>query len=136
MNRRAAVVETAGTYAIILKLSRARAVQIGKLGRFEFAAGYYIYVGRHSTMLRQRVRRHLRGGAAMRWHIDYLRAVCQAVEAWIFENCLDECSMVDRLIESGGARSVGGFGASDCGCQGHLVYFPRKPKVPAEAVLF
>jgi Uri superfamily endonuclease len=119
---------SAGTYMIVLEIKRSYAIKIGALGTFRFAPGFYLYVGRHSTMLWKRVQRHLAGGGAKRWHVDYLRSACRPVEAWIIENSLDECGVADRLVRCGGTRSVTGFGASDCRCPGHLVYFEGRPK--------
>ena len=52
-----------GSYALHLRLARSRVLQIGRLGRFTFPAGEYIYVGSAlgAGGLRSRVGRHLRG---------------------------------------------------------------------------
>jgi Uri superfamily endonuclease len=52
-----------GTYALLLKLDKQERITIGKLGTFDFPAGYYLYVG--SALgpggLRARLARHRRG---------------------------------------------------------------------------
>ena len=36
---------TKGTYILTLSLETKQNIQIGKLGRFKFPSGYYVYVG-------------------------------------------------------------------------------------------
>jgi len=122
-----------GTYALILELAAPQYLQVGRLGRFNFPAGIYAYLGsaRGSGGIRARLGRHLKGGAATRWHIDYLRAVAQ-VRGYGYRVCNDlplsstECqwSQVFAALP-GAAIPIPGFGASDCksGCSAHLIHF-------------
>ena len=119
-----------GSYALHLRLVRSRVPQIGRLGRFTFPAGEYIYVGSAlgAGGLRSRVGRHLRGDGKSHWHIDYLRSVARVV------NCLYtvsdeplECVWSQALAALPGATMpVPGLGSSDCrsGCGSHLVRLP------------
>ena len=44
-----------GAYLLILRLRRRRSVTVGKLGRFRFEAGYYVYIGSAMANLSARV---------------------------------------------------------------------------------
>lgn len=112
-----------GTYLLWLTLERDRRLVIGRLGDFVFEAGDYVYVGRHARALGPRVRRHLAGTGRVRWHVDYLRRATTPRGALVLPDRLDECVVVARLVEMGGRRHPPGFGASDCRCPGHLVFF-------------
>lgn len=119
-----------GTYAIGLRLARPARVTVGRLGRFAFRAGLYVYVGsaRGPGGLRARLGRHLRQAAKPHWHIDTLRAVA-SVRGVLYTMAPEplECVWAQRLSRVPGALiPVGGFGASDCraGCEGHLIAIP------------
>ena len=61
-----------GTYQLVIHLEADRIITVGKLGRFHFPAGYYIYSGSAQKNLTHRISRHLRKKKPLRWHIDYL----------------------------------------------------------------
>ena len=61
-----------GFYQLVVRLGRRRTIVVGRLGRFEFPAGYYVYTGSAKRGLESRIARHLRRRKRMRWHIDYL----------------------------------------------------------------
>jgi len=129
-----------GTYILWLYLPAGRVMNIGQLGMFSLPAGYYAYVGsaRGAGGVRARVERHLRLEKRTRWHIDYLlpAAVVQAVWAG-FDARQGECEWAERLVQRGSARRiVPGFGASDCRCAGHLLYWRRPPDRSALEVVF
>lgn len=115
-----------GTYILVLLLPEAANLQIGRLGRFDFAAGFYTYVG--SAMgpggLSARLRHHLHISNKPHWHIDYLRRVTQVEEIWYREEktILEHrwADVLSRLNKVTGP--VKGFGASDCPCFSHLFY--------------
>jgi Uri superfamily endonuclease len=95
--------------------------------------GPYLYVGsaRGAGGLRARVGRHLLGGGARHWHIDYLRADAEVLGAFY--------TVTDRMLECEWSQTlaqlprafipVPHFGSSDCksGCTAHLIAFPRFP---------
>jgi Uri superfamily endonuclease len=125
-----------GIYALILELSESRKLEIGRLGAFNFPAGFYVYLGsaRGPGGLRGRLRRHLRGDGKCHWHIDYLAALA-VVRGYVvlefgmekagFE--LTECAWSQALFATPNAAiPAPRFGASDCksGCPAHLVHFP------------
>lgn len=116
-----------GTYALVIALETKRKVDVGKLGRYNFPAGYYIYVGSAGGGISQRVQRYLREGKKLRWHIDYLLEQAEVVEVWYAEDS-QEClwaSVVRGMPQ--GQIIVPGFGSSDCRCPSHLIYFPLLP---------
>jgi Uri superfamily endonuclease len=120
-----------GTYGLLLRLDETREVAVGRLGRFVFVAGYYLYVG--SALgpggLAARLGRHLRGEKGPFWHIDYLRAVGVITAVCWLESLVryehEWATIAQRL--PGATIPVPRFGASDCGCPAHLVHFERSP---------
>jgi len=115
-----------GTYALVLLLESEAKITVGKLGRFSFPTGYYIYVGSARGGIFQRVRRHLRGSGGegstqkLRWHIDYLLQQAKVVEVWYTENS-QECLWAFAVKEMPKSQIlIPGFGSSDCRCLSHL----------------
>lgn len=110
----------AGAYLLVLRLNRARRLQVGRLGSVAFPAGYYVYVGSARKGLEARIRRHLRRRKRMHWHVDYLRAVADSARALpIRSSRRDECSLA-RALARALEPAAPGFGASDCACPTHL----------------
>jgi Uri superfamily endonuclease len=119
-----------GTYGLLLRLDGRWEVEVGRLGRFVFVAGYYLYVG--SALgpggLAARLGRHLRGEKGPIWHIDYLRAVGVVTAVCWLESPVryeHEWATVAQQLP-GATIPVPRFGASDCRCSTHLVYFHQK----------
>lgn len=140
-----------GYYFLVIHLPREAYLDVGSLGRFHFAPGYYIYIGSAQGGLDQRVSRHLRDDKTMRWHIDYLLQKAQVVDTLLFEtpDQAAEQALRGKLLKALGgngadrdlaalptecllARSVAdqhnaavpapGFGSSDCRCTTHLYF--------------
>ena len=120
--------EDAGSYVLVLKVSKPCQLKAGKLPKREFQAGFYLYIGRAKRYLRGRLARHLRREKKSFWHIDYLLAKAEIVEITVFrKRNLEECELARRVAGREGARVVApGFGASDCGCVSHLVFFQTR----------
>ena len=122
-----------GTYLLVLHLDRDRTIRVGRLGEFRFPAGHYLYVGgaRGPGGLRARLQRHLRGGARLHWHVDYLRRWATPVEAWYAPGSQRrECLWQTALqTEASLCLPVRGFGASDCCCPAHLFFSPVEQDV-------
>ena len=111
-----------GVYIAIFELPQSRRITVGRLGRFRFAAGLYLYVGSAQRNLSARVMRHGRRGKVHRWHIDYLSAHARMVEAITLDGPKSlECRLATALSNRF-TRPVPRFGASDCRCEGHLFY--------------
>lgn len=117
-----------GSYLLILKLGRSHRIAVGSLGEFDFPAGRYVYAGSAQGPggVAGRVRRHLRPLQvnALHWHIDYLRTAAMATHAWWSPGTQPMECQFSQAMESLGVLQPRGFGASDCGCRGHLVRFP------------
>lgn len=120
-----------GTYVLILNLPRPVTLHIGKLGRFQFPAGRYAYVGSACGPggLAARLRRHLRTSKTLHWHVDYLRAHARPIQVWYAVGSRErECVWAQALAGLPGASiPAPRFGASDCCCPAHLVHFAAPP---------
>jgi Uri superfamily endonuclease len=125
-----------GTYALLLHLPTPRKIEVGKLGRYYFPAGFYIYVGSAlgSGGLAGRLGRHLKPtafpGWKAKWHIDYLHHYAKIAEVWTIKQTVrrehDWASLVQEL--PGAAVPMPGFGSSDCSCLTHLFHFSHLPR--------
>jgi len=126
------VPDAPGTYVLLLRPRRTgEKVRIGALGTIGLEAGRYAYVGSAfgSGGLLARVGRHLRDAKKPHWHIDHLLPAVRVEEVWLstFPEKLEE-RWVEALRAAPGAEvPLRGFGAGDCGCEGHLVHLPRAP---------
>ena len=123
--------ERPGTYVLILRLPRPAAIDVGRLGRFRFPAGWYAYAGsaRGPGGLAARVSRHLRSPKLRYWHLDYLRAAAQPEQVWYAVGPQRrECAWAKGLLDLPNVTiPAPRFGASDCRCPTHLVHFSAPP---------
>jgi Uri superfamily endonuclease len=128
-----------GTYALILELSEPRLLDVGRLGRFKFPAGFYVYLGsaRGPGGIQARLGRHLRWGGKLHWHIDHLRIEAETRGyGYILDRsepdlALTECDLFQKLAAIPNAGiPIPKFGASDCqsGCLAHLIHFRVRPE--------
>jgi Uri superfamily endonuclease len=122
-----------GTYVLILTLPSPATIDVGRLGEFQFPAGWYGYAGsaRGPGGLEARISRHVRPSKPLHWHIDYLRRSACPVEVWYATGAQKrECAWVQALGRLPGALVPAlRFGASDCRCPSHLVHFAASPGV-------
>lgn len=121
-----------GTYILILRLSEEAAhIITGKLGAFDFPAGYYAYVGSAfgAGGLRGRLKHHLTPVKKPHWHIDYLRQSATICEIWyVASETRHEHQWADMLrVMHGAGVPAPRFGASDCTCESHLIHFSQMP---------
>jgi len=99
----AAVPAQPGTYVLVLRLSRATTLRVGRLGEFDFPCGLYLYVdsAQGTGGLRARLTRHWRAHKPLHWHVDYLREVAVPVGVLIFSAFMsrirDELSQAARI---------------------------------------
>lgn len=119
-----------GTYILWLQLMAARQICIGKLGDYQLEPGWYAYVGSAfgSGGLRGRIKHHIAPVKKPHWHIDYLRLVANLRDIWWAVSTTryeHEWAHVLRAFPDAIAH-VPRFGASDCTCLTHLVYFGRQ----------
>jgi len=120
-----------GTYALIMRGFSKRRVEIGKLGWLNTRPGYYVYVGSAFGPggLKARIAHHLKVSERPHWHIDYLRPLMDPAEIWFTQasrSCEHQWAGVLAGI-SDATIPLSGFGASDCGCESHLIFFSSRP---------
>lgn len=122
-----------GSYILILRLAAPLAdLAVGRLGRFDFAAGYYLYVGSAFGPggLPARLAHHQRAHKPRpHWHIDYLRPHAQLLEIWAAPGPERlECRWCNTLAAHPALSApVRGFGSRDTGCVAHLFSTPAAP---------
>ena len=119
-----------GTYILVLRSHGGNAIEAGKLGRLEVAPGYYLYIGSAFGPggVAARLKHHRMPAARPHWHIDYLRRVCEPVEARCAYNEKFEHDWARQFANSDAVISpFAGFGSSDCDCYSHLFFSARKP---------
>ena len=120
-----------GTYALILKSTKAASIPVGKLGTLQLRPGFFVYVGSaHGPGgLWGRLAHHLESTARPHWHVDYLRAHTNPQEVWyccgrrLWEHRWARCLGTQR----GASIPLAGFGSSDCTCESHLFFFRGAP---------
>ncbi len=111
------------SYQLHINIKNNIEIEVGKLGRFTFPRGHYIYTGSASRHIDERIKRHQSKSPdkKLHWHIDYLLNDKNAkiTEAHKFE--AEECILNQ---ETCGEIIVPGFGSSDCKnkCKSHLKY--------------
>ena len=110
---------TAHSYQLRLAVALPVRIEVGRLGRFEFPAGTYIYTGSAKRNFEARIARHLRREKTLRWHIDYLLAASGVRIVEVLRTRRRECIWNQATL---GEIVAPGFGASDCraGCGSHL----------------
>lgn len=120
-----------GTYVLVLGCGKACAVEVGRLGPLHTTPGYYLYVGSAFGPggLAARVRRHVRVGKRLHWHVDYLRAETTLEVVWFVKALRLEHRWAAALAASPRLQPVPGFGASDCRCPTHLFHTRRRPQL-------
>jgi Uri superfamily endonuclease len=120
-----------GSYVLIIHLAQPTTIGIGRLGSFEFSAGWYGYAGSAQGPggLAARLSYHRRRNKTFHWHIDYLLVHAELVEIWwAVDIKRKECIWASALRALPGARvPVPNFGASDCRCLAHLVQLQQRP---------
>ncbi len=113
-----------GVYLLKLKLEEDKNIEIGALGQKDFPAGYFFYAGTAQKNLKSRIKRHYSKEKKLHWHIDYLLKEAELINDYIFELPREgECFLAELMQLNGGQVLVDGFGASDCSCRSHLIYF-------------
>jgi Uri superfamily endonuclease len=116
-----------GLYVFVMRLRTADFIEVGALGRFHFAPGWYLYTGSATRGLHKRVERHWSLKKKVRWHMDYLSTAVDAepVGAVLVpgDAGLNECELNQQVGQMiAGSVLAPGFGASDCqaDCPAHL----------------
>jgi Uri superfamily endonuclease len=122
----------AGLYQLWIELLQPLRRRIGRLGRFQFAPGHYVYTGSAKRNLPARIARHRRHTKTLRWHIDYLLASQHAQIRQIRTRPWQpggECRWHGQTARRHHAAApVPRFGSSDCRCPAHLLFLgPPSP---------
>lgn len=120
-----------GTYILVLRLAEPVRLTVGRLGTFDFPAGWYAYVGSAFGPggLRGRLHHHLTPVRRPHWHIDALRQAASCAEVWYLtsETAREHAWAAVLRAAPGAAVPAPRFGASDCRCESHLFHFSRAP---------
>jgi Uri superfamily endonuclease len=120
-----------GTYAVFFHCRLNAPVRIGRLGILHLHPGWYVYVGSaHGPGgLRSRLNHHCNVVEKPHWHLDYLHHHLEVKEIWCETgNRKRECAWAQYFFGLHGAEvPLKGFGASDCKCNTHLLWFSKKP---------
>jgi len=119
-----------GVYVLVMQLTRPASLTIGRLGKFDFQTGFYLYVGSALSGFAGRINRHLKKNKKLRWHVDYLLEAADLLWIDLFEteSSKAECTLSGKVAALPGAKvPCPGFGASDCSCRTHLYYFRNMP---------
>lgn len=115
----------AGLYLLILRVAAPFSVNVGALGRIDFAPGYYAYCGSARRNLADRLARHMTRNKKLHWHIDYLtsrKEVCVESTRVFALDEVTECFLNSRVGTLFDTKPMRGFGSSDCTCATHLTY--------------
>lgn len=119
-----------GTYTVLFWLPLVSQLRIGRLGDYTFPSGYYTYTGSAKGGLAARLHRHLHGAATRHWHLDYFRPHVRVLAWQAYPGASQpECHLAQRLLAYG-CVVVPKFGASDCSCASHLVYYAGTKRPP------
>lgn len=125
-----------GCYQILMHLDKSRKIRVGRLGLFDFPAGWYVYTGSALGGLSARIQRHFKKEKRLHWHIDYLLEHARICGV---KKCLTrirkECSLNARIFTHRKAKIVvKKFGSTDCRCETHLAFFDKKPDLDFENI--
>jgi Uri superfamily endonuclease len=128
-----------GTYALLCTSASSEIIDVGRLGRLQLQPGFYLYIGSAFGPggLRARIDHHRHESPKPHWHIDYLRLHVPLTSVWFTYDHRCREHLWARVAEAGldGELLFAGFGASDCNCCSHLVYFKQPPNFRRFAVL-
>ncbi|MEM5772896.1 MAG: GIY-YIG nuclease family protein [Candidatus Aenigmatarchaeota archaeon] len=120
-----------GVYSLFIELGKDQEIKIGKLGKFKFPKGFYIYTGSALNNLEARLERHVKKQKKKFWHIDYLLANKNAKIISVLKidtSSKLECKLNQTILKNLKASFlVKKFGSSDCNCESHLIYLKTNP---------
>ena len=109
------------SYQLFIKVAKEIDLKVGKLGRFIFPIGSYVYTGSAKTNIDKRIERHLSKKKKLHWHIDYLlnNDAVQIIDTK--KSQMTECNLNKKTK---GTIIIDGFGSSDCNlsCKSHLKF--------------
>ena len=109
------------SYQLFINVTKEINLKVGKLGKFRFPVGFYVYTGSAKKNMDKRIKRHLSKKKNLRWHIDYLLNNDAVHIIDTKKSKMTECSLNQKTK---GTIIIDGFGSSDCNlcCKSHLKY--------------
>ena len=109
------------SYQLFIIVTKEIELKVGKLGKFIFPIGSYVYTGSAKKNIDKRIERHLSKKKNLHWHIDYLLNSDAVQIINIKKSRMTECSLNKKTK---GTIIIEGFGSSDCNlcCKSHLKY--------------
>ena len=109
------------SYQLFINVTKEINLKVGKLGRFIFPIGSYVYTGSAKKNIDKRIERHLNKKKKLHWHIDYLLNNDAVQIVYTKKSQMTECSLNKKTK---GTIIIEGFGSSDCNlcCRSHLKY--------------
>ncbi len=122
-----------GAYVLVINLHTSHSIHLKSLGELKFDRGAWIYIGsamgKGSTNLENRLRRHFRSQKTIHWHIDHLLNSDSKIQCaiWAESSQPIECTIAKSIENIKGIqKGPRGFGASDCmnKCWTHLYHSP------------
>lgn len=126
-----ALEKRSGSYALLLHAQDAQQARIGALGDLHITPGCYLYLGSAfgAGGLAGRLAHHFKESTSPHWHIDYLRRYAQISGVWwTCDQRRREHEWANVLIADACATiPLPHFGASDCRCASHLVWYHTPP---------
>ena len=125
-----------GVYCLLINCRKTQSIRIGRLGVIHFPKGFYLYIGSALNGIEKRVSRHLKKRKNKFWHIDYFLSSRNVNIDYVYSLESDkkmECNIAEKVGTV--AKSLMGFGSSDCKCRSHL-FFVRERKRGWENFLF
>ncbi len=107
------------SYQLFFNLPSGQNIAVGKLGRFKFPAGTYVYTGSAKRNIKSRIARHISADKKLKWHIDYLLSEGGVT---IYQVKLFSKTECELNKEADGIIVVPRFGSTDCrsNCISHL----------------
>lgn len=116
-----------GAYVLVIEIETETTLRAGERAPVRLRPGRYAYCGSAwgPGGLGARVRRHLRRGKPLRWHVDGLTEAGRITDLHLAPGG-SECALLAVLLALPGVSvPVPGFGSSDCrSCPAHLVALP------------
>jgi|TARA_B100001964_G_scaffold165519_1_gene181783 Uri superfamily endonuclease len=109
------------SYQLYLSIKKEIMIQIGKLGKFKFPKGDYVYTGSAKKNIDQRIKRHESKNKKLHWHIDFLLNDKNTEIKKVVKSNIPECKLNQKTK---GNILINKFGSSDCKnkCKSHLKF--------------
>lgn len=122
-----------GSYILLVELSNAKNILIGKLGYIAFPKAFYAYAGSAMNGFKARLAHHLKDNTKLHWHIDYFLREAKILEIILCSSGQrGECLLAQTLAKD--FQFIPCFGASDCKCKSHLYFGDEKDKLREKVI--